>query len=75
LTRSASEARPTRRAREALGEEWTPEGTTSEGDVRNTMHRDETPLLRFFESWDGTDDPVAAYSPLHAHLDALGSSS
>jgi tetratricopeptide (TPR) repeat protein len=60
-----------RRAREALGEEWAPEGTTSEGDVRHTMHRDETPLLRFFEGWDGSDDPATAFDSLRNHLETL----
>ncbi|MBI4484896.1 MAG: tetratricopeptide repeat protein [Acidobacteria bacterium] len=41
-------------ARRAFGESWAPKGATSEGDVRQKMHTDATPLLRFWEEWDGT---------------------
>jgi len=55
-------------ARQALGEDWHPEGMTSEGDVRRRMHVDETPLSRFWESWDGTEDPALAFDALEEHL-------
>jgi len=57
------------RAREALGEEWVPEGTTSEGDVKQKMHTDATPLLELFEAWDGSTEPSAAFAAVDAHLD------
>jgi len=56
------------RAREALGPEWTPEGMTSEGDVRSAMHVDATPLSRFWEGWDGETEPEAAFAELDLEL-------
>lgn len=53
-------------ARRALGEKWVPTGTTSEGDVRQKMHTDQTPLSRFWERWDG--------SPMFGSFAALESS-
>ncbi len=41
-------------ARRALGESWVPKGATSEGNVRQKMHTDATPLSRFWDEWDGT---------------------
>ena len=55
-------------AREALGPEWTPEGMTSEGDVRSSMHVDETPLSRYWESWNGEADPATAFAELDREL-------
>jgi len=55
-------------AREALGPEWTPEGMTSEGDVRSAMHVDETPLSRFWDGWDGEVEPAAAFAELDRDL-------
>jgi enediyne biosynthesis protein E4 len=52
----------------ARGEEGLPEGAVSEGDVRQRMHREETPLSRFWDRWDGTPDPEIAFGPLHRHL-------
>jgi tetratricopeptide (TPR) repeat protein len=56
-------------AREARGEQWQPEGTTSEGDVARQMHTDASPLSRFWKAWDGSPDPAAAFGPLRGFLD------
>lgn len=58
--------------RKALGDEWTPQGTTSEGDVKRAMHADDTPLSRFLAVWDGTPDAGRAYEALSAHLAKWG---
>jgi|GEM_PF-177015 len=55
-------------AREALGPDWTPQGTTSEGDTEETMHEEESPLGRFVRIWDGKADPDMAYAELDAFL-------
>jgi hypothetical protein len=60
-----------RRAREALGPEWKPEGTVAEGDVANRMHEDETPLSRHWGTWDGEPDPERAFTDLERHLAEL----
>ncbi|HEX6202061.1 MAG TPA: FG-GAP-like repeat-containing protein [Thermoanaerobaculia bacterium] len=57
-----------RRAAEARGPDWKPQGTVAEGDVAARMHRDESPLAVFWESWDGGLDPDAAFGPLAARL-------
>lgn len=60
------------RARESLGPDWRPQGMTSEGDVRRTMHDDETPLSRFWERWDGEPDPARAFVEIDAYLHDRG---
>lgn len=55
-------------AREARGEDWKPEGTVAEGDVVRRMHREETPLSIYWQRWDGTPDPSAAFADLAARL-------
>jgi tetratricopeptide (TPR) repeat protein len=55
------------RAREARGEDWKPEGTTSEGDVARRLHRDTTPLSHVWLAWDG-GDPGSAFGSLEALL-------
>jgi hypothetical protein len=32
------------------------------------MHREESPLSSYWEQWDGTLDPDAAYTPLAEYL-------
>jgi cytochrome c-type biogenesis protein CcmH/NrfG len=59
------------KTRQALGKEWTPKGTTSEGDVMQRLHTDMTPLSRFWEEWDGRSDPAPSFRRLSAHLEAL----
>lgn len=56
-------------AREALGPDWTPEGTTSEGDTEATMHEEESPLGRFVRAWNGQPDPDTAYTTLDTFLE------
>ena len=55
-------------ARQALGKDWQPKGTTAEGDVRNKQHVEASPLARYWETWDGTNDPDRAFRPLAACL-------
>ncbi len=62
-----------RAAQDARGEAWKPEGAVAEGDVASRMHREETPLARFWEAWDGTPDPQTAYGPLDGRLRDAGS--
>jgi Tfp pilus assembly protein PilF len=57
-------------ARDALGPEWKPEGTTAEGDVANKMHAEATPLSAFWMKWDGSLDPAGAFAALDAHLES-----
>ncbi|MFV2073084.1 MAG: tetratricopeptide repeat protein, partial [Thermoanaerobaculales bacterium] len=56
-------------ARKARGEDWKPEGAVAEGDVAKRMHTEETPLSRFWESWDGEPDPDTAFGPLDEFLE------
>ncbi len=60
------------KAQAARGEEWKPEGAVAEGDVASRMHREETPLARFWEGWDGAPDPEAAYGALDGRLMGSG---
>ncbi len=53
-------------AQAARGPDWKPEGTTAEGDVKGRQHREETPFSRFWEAWDGTSEPAAAFAGLEA---------
>jgi enediyne biosynthesis protein E4 len=57
-----------RQAAAARGPEWKPKGAAAEGDVAARMHRDGTPLADFWESWDGSLDPDAAFAPLAVRL-------
>ena len=55
-------------AREALGPDWVPEGAVAEGDTRETMHVEDSPLARFWRTWDGQPDPETTYPALADHL-------
>ncbi len=55
-------------AHAARGEAWKPEGAVAEGDVTSRMHREQTPLTGFWEAWDGTPDPAAAFRALDRRL-------
>ncbi len=55
--------------RTALGPEWTPKGSTSEGDVTRKQHVEKTPLAAHWEGWDGIVDPARTYRGLEASLD------
>ncbi|MFP3939994.1 MAG: FG-GAP-like repeat-containing protein [Thermoanaerobaculia bacterium] len=56
------------KARAALGPDWVPEGSVAEGDTKATMHTEESPLARFWRTWDGEPDPETAYATLDEHL-------
>lgn len=51
-------------ARQALGPDWKPEGSTAEGDVRNRQHVETSPLTRYWAGWDGREDPGLAFRAL-----------
>lgn len=56
-------------ARAALGAEWKPKGATAEGDVKGASLSDSTtPLARYWEQWDGTAAPAAAYRALDTRM-------
>jgi Tfp pilus assembly protein PilF len=56
-------------ARAALGPEWKPKGATAEGDVKGGSLSDSTtPLSRYWEQWDGTPSPAAAYRALDTRM-------
>ncbi|MPZ19908.1 MAG: tetratricopeptide repeat protein [Luteitalea sp.] len=57
-----------RRAREALGPDWKPAGTTAEGDVTSALKREPTPLSRFWDTWNGTAQLPSTYTGLDAYL-------
>jgi tetratricopeptide (TPR) repeat protein len=54
--------------RQALGNDWKPRGTTSEGDTTRKVHDDSTPLSRFWENWDGNLSPDVVYPPIKTYL-------
>lgn len=62
------------RAVEANSEDWKPSGAAAEGDVRNKMHQDLTPLSGFVAGWDGTTDPDTVFAPLATYLKRLAAS-
>ncbi len=55
--------------RAALGKDWQPQGTTSEGDVKQKQHIEKTPLTSFWEAWDGVADAALAYAKLDRYLE------
>jgi tetratricopeptide (TPR) repeat protein len=57
-----------RQARTALGPDWVPAGAVAEGDTKETMHEEASPLARFWKTWNGDPDPEAAYATLDEHL-------
>jgi hypothetical protein len=57
-----------RQMREALGKDWQPKGSTSEGDVRQKWHLEKTPLSRFWENWDGNTDLPQVFAALDRDL-------
>jgi tetratricopeptide (TPR) repeat protein len=61
------------KASAARGEDFKPEGGAAEGETARLMHREVTPLSRYWERWDGTTDPAAALGSLLEHLeDSVG---
>ena len=59
-----------RDARSALGKDWQPKGSTSEGDTARKQHIERTPLTTFWEDWDGTDHPKTSFARLAVFLKA-----
>lgn len=59
-----------RSTRAALGKEWQPKGSTAEGDVKEKQHEDASPLRRFLEHWNGSEEPAQAYAALQRRLEA-----
>jgi tetratricopeptide (TPR) repeat protein len=57
-----------RQARQALGKDWQPKGTTAEGDVARRQHVEKTPLARCWEEWAGTAALETAFGPLEKRL-------
>ncbi|MGZ8920412.1 MAG: FG-GAP-like repeat-containing protein, partial [Limisphaerales bacterium] len=57
--------------RHALGKEWQPQGTTAEGDVKNKQHAESSPLRKFYEGWNGSQDPAVAFAEIEMHLRKL----
>jgi tetratricopeptide (TPR) repeat protein len=56
--------------RVALGPDWQPKGSTSEGDVQRKQHTEKSPLARYWESWNGAEVPATTYAGLDARLHA-----
>ncbi len=56
------------RSRAARGKDWKPQGASAEGETRNRMHEERTPLGGACEAWDGSFDPPSAYRALEARL-------
>ena len=54
--------------RAARGPDWKPEGAVAEGDVAQLMFTDETPLARFWQTWDGNSDATQAFRSLQQFL-------
>jgi Flp pilus assembly protein TadD len=54
--------------RTALGPDWQPKGSTSEGDVKEKQHVERTPLARFWERWNGVAEPAVTFRELDAFL-------
>jgi tetratricopeptide (TPR) repeat protein len=55
-------------ARQALGKDWQPKGTTAEGDVKQKQFLATTPLSRFWEEWNGAPTPSASFANLEMFL-------
>jgi hypothetical protein len=54
--------------REALGKDWRPKGTTSEGDVQQKWHIERSALSRFSDGWDSYTDPFKAFAALDSFM-------
>jgi tetratricopeptide (TPR) repeat protein len=67
---SAGAVERLKRTRASLSPDWKPRGATAEGDVTAQAHEDLTPLSRFLESWNGSEQPAAAYAELDRYLTA-----
>ncbi len=65
---SAASSELLRAAQAARGPEWKPPGAAAEGDVRQRMHVETSPLARFWESWDGNAAPTEVFRDLESFL-------
>jgi len=54
--------------RAALGKDWQPKGTTSEGDVKQKQHVENTPLARYWENWSGEMNAAKSFASLDERL-------
>ncbi|MGD8396960.1 MAG: tetratricopeptide repeat protein, partial [Candidatus Eiseniibacteriota bacterium] len=52
----------------ARGEHWKPADAVAEGEVERRMHVESTPFEQYWQAWDGTPSPAAAFAALDAHL-------
>lgn len=66
--KSAEAAEFLKKARETLGPDWQPKGTTAEGDTLKKHHSEKSPLTVYWETWDGKADPEQAFTSLDNHL-------
>ncbi|MCW5979667.1 MAG: VCBS repeat-containing protein [Bryobacteraceae bacterium] len=57
-------------AHRARGEEWRPEGSAEEGDVRVLMHSTSTCLSALWDRWDGSLDPDTVFRQVEKYLRA-----
>lgn len=57
-----------KQARETLGPDWQPKGTTAEGDTLRKQHTEKSPLTPFWETWDGKAEPDRAFVSLKRRL-------
>jgi len=72
LAWKAGDAAETKRllgsAREALGPEWKPAGTTAEGDSAHGPSVELSPLSRFWAEWDGGEEAAPSFEALDEFL-------
>lgn len=61
-----------KQTRTALGKEWQPKGSTAEGDVKEKQHIEASPLRRFYEGWNGSEEPREAFATLSKYLREAG---
>ncbi len=55
-------------AQKARGPDWKPKGSVAEGDVNRRMDAEAGFLAPFWEDWNGTADPAAAYARTERYL-------
>lgn len=60
-------------ARNARGNDWKPAGSAAEGEVRSRMYTEGSVLSSFWDKWDGSSNPAAAYTTLDKALKRLSS--
>jgi tetratricopeptide (TPR) repeat protein len=55
-------------AQKARGPDWKPKGSAAEGDVKRRMGAEAGFLADYWEDWNGTADPAAAYRAMDRQL-------